>query len=69
MYVMNEKCKEIMKIYKIQEFAKVIGINDYNLSDIMKKNKPCLKQTAYCITKLINSDKEISDFFDYIEKE
>lgn len=63
MYVLKEETKEILKNYKYKAVAQEIGINSYKLSDMVNKNDSCMKQTAYCLTKFLDSDKEIEDFF------
>ena len=64
MYILNEKAKELLRMYKLYTVAKTVGINTDTLSKMIKQNKPCIKITAYCITKFLNSDAEIEDYFE-----
>ena len=68
MYVLNDKAKELLSHFKFKWIAKTIGINPDTLSKMVKKNKPCMKLTAYCLTKLLNADAEIDDYFIREEK-
>lgn len=63
MYVLNDKSKELLKNFKFKWVAKTIGINPNTLSQMVKKNKPCMKLTAYCLTKLLNANAEIDEYF------
>ena len=68
MYVLNDKAKNLLMNFKFKWIAKTIGINPDTLSKMVKKNKPCMKLTAYCLTKLVNADAEIDDYFIREEK-
>lgn len=63
MYVLNDKAKDLLSNFKFKKIAQIIGINPDTLSKMVKKNKPCMKLTAYCLTKLLNADAEIEDYF------
>lgn len=63
MYILNEKAKKELSIYNISKVAKTIGINAQTLSEMIRKDRTCMKLTAYCITKFLDSDKEIEDYF------
>lgn len=63
MYYLKEETIKFLKLCTISDVAKEIGINRGTLSEIINKNRPCMKLTAYAITKLLDSEKEISDFF------
>lgn len=67
MYVLNDKAKELLKNFKIGRIAEIVGINRYTLSCMIKKDKPCMKLTAYCLTKLLNADAEINDYFTRVD--
>lgn len=45
------------------EASKKIGLSRPYLTDILNKKISCSKSMAYAITKYLNKDKEISDFF------
>ena len=43
--------------------SKVIGITRQHLTNILNKRVACTKVIAYCITKYLNEDAEINDYF------
>lgn len=53
-------------IRKQTEASKVIGITPQFLSTICAKKVKVRKLLAYCITKFINSEAEIEDFFERV---
>ena len=48
--------------------SKIIGISRVYLTDILNRKKSCTKVIAYCITKYLNQEAEINDYFIRIEK-
>ena len=56
------KDKEVAKMYNKAEMAKVVGLNADTLRKVIN-GKPCSKLVAYCITKFLNSEAEIKDYF------
>ena len=48
--------------------SKIIGISRVYLTDILNQRKSCTKVIAYCITKYLNQEAEIEDYFIRIEK-
>lgn len=44
-----------------------IGISREYLSYIFNRKKPCSKVVAFCITKYINPNAEILDYFERIQ--
>lgn len=46
------------------EASEIIGISRVHLSNILNGKVVCSKTTAYCITKFLNSDADIEDYFD-----
>lgn len=46
--------------------SKIIGINISTLSRILHQKQKCSKILAYCITKYLNNNAEITDYFDKI---
>lgn len=68
MYEMKEETVGILRKYKLGIVAKEIGINYDNLSKLMKHKKTCIKLTAYAITKFLNPEKEILDYFNENEE-
>lgn len=67
MYTLKDSTKLMLEPYKFGAVAKEIGINYDTLSKMIKQDKSCIKLTAYAITKFLNSEKEIEDFFDRTE--
>ena len=59
MYLLTED----IKIKNVGKASKEIGINISTLSRILHKKQNCSKIMAYCITKYINQEAEISDYF------
>ena len=55
----NAKIKQVVA-------CKVIGITQTNLSLILNRKMACRKVTAFCITKYIDKDAEIEDYFDKV---
>jgi len=47
--------------------SEVIGIARPHITNIINRKIGCSKHVAYCITKYINSEAEISDYFERIE--
>lgn len=43
--------------------AERIGITHFSLCRILSGKQPTKYQTAYCITKIYNSNKEVKDYF------
>ena len=64
MYLFKEKRVELSKTQK--DFAKEIGLSESYLSKVFNRKKKCSKLVAYTITKKINSEKEIEDFFERV---
>ena len=52
-------------VYKINQTkaSRIIGITQPTLSNILNRKKLCRKVVAYCITKFINQNAEIEDYF------
>lgn len=68
MYILNDKAKKLLMNFKFKWVAKTIGINPDTLSKMVKQDKTCMKLTAYCLTKLLNADAEIEDYFIRVEE-
>jgi len=58
------KDKSVMDEYVLKISAEKIGIHPDTLRRIVNGKQECSKLTAYCITKYINSNAEIEDFFE-----
>jgi hypothetical protein len=63
-FTLKEETKRLLSLYKLKSVASEIGINYTTLSDMIKRDKPCMKLTAYAIAKLLDGNKEILDYFD-----
>lgn len=55
--------------YKINQTiaSEVIGITQPCLSNILNGKVSCRKVVAYCITKYLNEDAEIEDYFERVK--
>lgn len=63
MYKLKEETKVLLGFYKRNAVAKTVGMNYMTLGEMIKNNRPCIKITAYALTKFLDSEKEIEDFF------
>ena len=61
--IKEEQGERIKRKYKLTYIAEEIGVSITLLSFILKGKRPCSKKLAYCITKFIDSEAEISEFF------
>ena len=57
------KDKEVTKTYNKEQMAKVIGLNPDTLRRVINGKQECSKLVAYCITKFLNYEAEIEDYF------
>lgn len=57
------KDKETAKLYNKEQMALVIGLHPQTLRRIIGGTQECSKTIAYCITKFLNAEKEIEDYF------
>ena len=62
MYILKNE----MKIGNETKASKIIGIDISTLSRILHKKQKCSKILAYCITKYVDNNAEISDYFERI---
>ena len=62
------KDKEVAKTYNKTQMAKIIGLSADTLRRVINGKQNCSKLVAYCITKFLNNEAEITDYFDYIER-
>ena len=65
MYILKEGIE--IKINKSLA-GRIIGITQATMSRIMNRKVACRKVVAYCITKYINQNAEIEDYFDKVEE-
>ena len=61
------KDKSVMDEYVLKISADKIGLHPDTLRKVVNGTQSCSKLVAYCITKYINSNAEIEDFFEKVE--
>ena len=66
--IKEEQAERIKRRYKLSTMAEEVGISTTLITFIFKKLRPCSKKTAYAITKYIDSEAEIDDFFVRVDK-
>ena len=59
--------KDINDVYNKSAIAKVVSRDVATIIRIFKGKQTCSKVTAYVITKAINSNAEIEDFFERVK--
>ena len=57
------KDKNVAKMFNKTQMAKVIGLNPDTLRRVINGKQECSKLVAYCITKFLNCETEIEDYF------
>ena len=62
------KDKNVVKMFNKTQMAKVIGLNPDTLRRVINGKQECSKLVAYCITKFLNSEAEIEEYFIRKEK-
>lgn len=62
----EEVSKEFRKKYKNQYIVDNIGMSKTYISLILNRKRNCPKQVAFAITKLIDSEAEVTDFFEEV---
>ena len=55
--------KELAKMYNKTKLADFIGLSPDTLRRIINGKQDCSKLVAYCITKTLNQDAEIEEYF------
>jgi DNA-binding XRE family transcriptional regulator len=60
------KDKNVMKLYNKSNVARTIGLAPPTLLRIVAGKQDCSKLVAYCITKTLNADAEIEDYFERV---
>ena len=66
MYILKENIVVDFNGVTQRRMAKNIGITEQTLSKILNRKMACSKMTAYCITKLNDSEAEIEDYFERV---
>ena len=54
------------KLYQRRFLVEKLGFSPACISNIMNRKRSCPKHTAFAITKAINLNANISDFFDEV---
>lgn len=57
------KDKNVAKMFNKTQMAKVIGLNPDTLRRVINGKQECSKLVAYCITKFLDDEAEIEDYF------
>ena len=57
------KDKQVGKMYNKTKLAEMIGLAPDTVRRIFNGKQDCSKLVAYCITKTLNQDAEIEDYF------
>lgn len=47
--------------------SEIIGLSQPTLSNILNRKVACRKVTAYCITKYIDDEAQIEDYFEKVK--
>lgn len=55
-----------LKYINKAEASKIIGVSRVTLSNVLNRKCACRKVVAYCITKFINNNAEITDYFEEV---
>lgn len=67
--IKKEVAEGIKRKYVIDNLAKECGLSHCYMSLVMNGKKFKSKPIAYIITKMVDKEKEIEDFFDFTAKE
>ena len=62
------KNKETTKTFNKTLMTKIVGLNPDTLRRIINGKQECSKLVAYCITKFLNNEAEIDEYFIRKEK-
>lgn len=57
------KDKNVAKMFNKTQMAKVIGLNPDTLRRVINGKQECSKLVAYCITKFLNYEAKIENYF------
>jgi DNA-binding XRE family transcriptional regulator len=59
----EEELKKVLDGRTKISIAKKVGKTRQTIINVLNRKYSCRKETAYCITKALDSEAEISDFF------
>lgn len=65
MYEIKEK--GLLEEYNKIKVAEKIGLHPDTLRKVLNKKQQCSKLVAYCITKFIDNNAEIEDYFERVK--
>lgn len=60
---MYEFREDIINVFNQSAIARQVGLAVETVNRIFNRKQKCSKMTAYCITKTINENAEIEDYF------
>lgn len=66
MYIFKDR--DVAKMFNKTQMAKTIGLNPDTLRRVINGKQECSKLVAYCITKFLNHEAEIENYFERKEK-
>lgn len=61
--IKKERSEEVKK-FNCAGISRVTGMSHVTVFNVLRKGKSCSKRTAYVLTKAINENAEIDDYFD-----
>lgn len=68
MYIFKKETIENVGFSKTQKMmAEIIGVSEGYFSKILNSKRKCSKILAYSITKTLDKNREIEDFFERID--
>lgn len=67
MYMFREDAMSVKEQIKQKHICKVVGLTEGTLSNILNRKVACRKVVAYCITKYLDQDAEIEDYFERVK--
>lgn len=59
----KEELKKVLDGRTKVSIAEKVGVTRQTIINVLNRKQSCRKKTAYCITKTLNSEVEITDFF------
>lgn len=64
--IKQEIAEDIKKKFRYPYLMKTIGISKSYVSLILNRKKVVPKPVAYCLTKVVDKEAEIEDFFEVV---
>lgn len=69
MYMFREDKMNIKTKFKQTHICQTVGLTNTALSNILNRKVACRKVVAYSITKYLDEDAEIEDYFEPVKGE